>query len=1071
MPCRGQLVNTGSLGGTVLDPTGAAVPGATVLLAKEDTGVKTTTQSNRDGSFAVTGLQVGTYTVTISKEGFQTSIEKGVAVHPATVSTVNGVLKVGAVSAEVTVSAAREVVQISTPEVSNQISGEQAATLPLNGRNYQSLSALMPGVVNTSPDTALNQGGRTTRNVISVNGLGNSATLYTLDGIWNMNTGNMAQTTVTPNPDTIEEVRVLQNNYEPRYSLMGGSVVLLQTKSGTNAFHGGAFEYLRNTNLAARNFFSPTVPPLHQNIFGYTLGGPVYVPGRHKTAKQKTFFFWSQQWVVQHVGMVLRAAAPTNDMRNGIFTKSITNPSTGQPFPQISPGVFQIPGNMIKSDSLALLKALVPSPNNPAGGFQNFLNLSPQINNQRNDEIKLDHNFNAKTRLTGEYLDERQTSANPNLPALGAGNAFPNQQEIDLTRNQLAQLQLTQTVSSSMTNTVSVSMNNYVLDLDVAGVILRSQVPGFNEVLPFNGKGSERLPAITFSQGWPSIGVPTSRPLFHASDLEDTLSDDWAWLWGSHYVQAGTQIVFGTKRQDAFAGAANGAWSFTGQFTGDAIADFLIGDAASFSQASTAPRPYIHYKIVSPYVQDRWKASRRFTITAGVRLEYLPIPSAQPGFESTFDPSQYNPAAAPTVNPNGTITPTANFNPLNGLLINGANGVPQNFFNRHQFFWAPSIGFAWDVFGDGKTSLRGGYGLAHTRTPTGDDCSYNCSLNPPLISSLTLNIPSFPNPLGATVRPAGAPTLFAQDPNYRPAQIQTFSLAVERELAPNWLASVAGAGDLGRHLPQTWNINQPLPSPPFDFNPVINTGTVFNPAFGPYLGYGAITTSTSNGNLSFAALEVRLRHPVGQNLVLTSAYTWSHTLASLLTTTVGDVYHPYRYYGNSTNNVPQVFNLAWTYDLPWYRNQPGWRSAALGGWRYSGILTAQTGFSLNPGLSISKRGIAFFPDRLPATSVEGPKAAGQWFNKDAFRAPEPGFFGNAATGSIPGPGVVSFDMAFYKDFRIKEHQSLEFRGEFFNIFNHTNFNAVQANFGAGNFGQVTSARDPRLVELALRLKF
>ncbi len=1065
--CWAQLANTGTLSGTITDSTGASIPGASVLIANAETGVQTSTVTNADGSFMMPGLQVGTYTVTVSKGGFQTFTEKGLAIHPATVTTVNVVMKLEAVSTEVTVSAAPEQVQVATPEVSNLVSGEQAATLPLNGRNYQSLSALMPGVVNTTPDTALGSGGRTTRNVMSVNGMGTSATLYTLDGIWNMNTGNMAQTTITPHPDSIDEVRVLQSNYEPRYSLMGASVVMLQTKSGTNTFHGTAFEYLRNDNLDSRNFFSPTLSPLHQNIFGYTLGGPFYVPHHYNAAKKKTFFFWSQQWTVQHIGSVLRGATPTNDMRNGIFGHAITNPQSGQPFSQIAPGQYQIPSGMIKPDSLALVNALAPPPNNPAGGFLNYLNLSPQINDQRDDEIKVDHNFRESLRLTAEYLDERQTSKNPNLPALGAGNVFPTQQEIDLTRNQLGQLQLAWIVSPSMTNTASVSMNNYVLDLTVAGITQRSQIPDFHEVLPFSGFGSDRLPAISFSQGWPSLGLPISRPLFHASDLEDTISDDWAWLRGNHSIEAGTQIIFGTKRQNAFAGAANGSWSFTGQFTGDAIADFLIGDAASFTQASTSPRPYMHYTIVSPYVQDRWKVRRNLTVTGGVRLEFLPIPHAQHAYESSFDPSRYNPQAAPIVNSNGTITPSPGFNPLNGLIINSVAGVPLNFSTRHQLFLAPEVGFAWDVFGDGKTSLRGGYGLTYTRTPFGDDCSYNCSLNPPLVQSLTLVTPSFPDPIGAAPRPPGAPTLFSQDLEYRPAQIHTYSLSLEHQFGQNWLASIAGAGNIGRHIPQTWNTNQPLPDPPFAYNPVINSGAVFTYVFAPFLGYGAIQNSTSNGNSYWDALEIGVRHRMGQNLVLTSAYTWSHTLAQQIV----DVYHPGAYYGNSGVNVPQVLTLGWIYNLPWYRRQPGWRGAALGGWRYSGIFTAQSGFSLNPGLSISHQGLAVFPDRLPGTSTQGPKTAQQWFNKAAFQAPAAGFFGNAAPGSLAGPGVVNFDMALYKDFSIKEHQTIEFRSEFFNTLNHTNFNGIAAGVGSRNYGQVTSARDPRILEFALRYHF
>lgn len=1063
--CRAQLASTATINGTVTDTSGAIVPDASITILNEATKSKTTTRSNTAGSFAVAGLAVGQYTISVSKQGFQTYVESGIALHPTQVATVNPVLKVGQVSTKISVVASAAQVQTSTSEISSHVSGQEAVTLPLNGRNYQSLAALMPGVINTSPDTALNQGARNTRNVMSVNGMGNDATLYTLDGIWNMNTGNMAQTTVTPNPDTIQEVRVLQNNYSAQYSLMGSSVVVLQTKSGTSTFHGGAYEYLRNDALDARNFFSPTVPPLKQNIFGYSVGGPVYIPHYYNTNRQKTFFYWSQQWVVQHIGSVLRGADPTQDMRNGIFTTPIIDPTTGQPFPQTSPGVYQIPQDRLNTNSLAILNAVAPLPNNPSGGFLNYLNLNPQINNQRDDEIKIDHNLTERLRLMGEYLDERQTAASPNLPALGSGNPFPTQHETDYTRNQLAQLRLTWTVTPTMTNTTSIAMNNNVLDLLISGTVLTSQVPDFKENLPYSGFGSDRLPYIQFSGGWANIGSPTSRPLNHASDLEDTFSDDWAWLRGSHYIQGGLDIVLGTKRQTAYAGASNGAWMFNGQFTGDPVADFLLGDAATFTQASTAPRYYAHYTIVSPYIQDQWKASRRLTLNIGLRVQFMPIPHDQPGYAASFDPSRYDPAKAPLVDSKGNITVTPNYNPLNGMIINGENGVPLNFTTAHEYFLAPMFGFAWDIFGNGKTALRGGYGITYTRIPFSTDCTSNCPLNPPRVQSINLSLPSFPNPIGAAASAQGIPSLYSLDPQYQPARVQTYSLSLQHQFRRNWVVSVAGAGNVARHLWQTWNINQPLPDAPYDYNPIINTG-VTPYTYSPYLGYAGVSSFGSSGDSYWNALEVSVRHPMSRNLLMTAAYTWSHNLSHM----VVDYYRPSAYYGNSTINTPQVMTLSWIYNLPWYQKASGWKGVGLGGWKYSTIFVAQSGFSLNPGLSIKNQGLAVLPNQL-SSPTNGPKTVQEWFDTGAYTAPAAGYYGNATPGSIQGPGVVNFDMAFYKDFRFLESQDIEFRAEFFDIFNHTNFNGVETAYGNGNYGHITSARDPRIVEFALRYSF
>jgi hypothetical protein len=1071
-----QLSTSATINGTVTDASGAVIPQASVVVINEATGVRTTTQTNNDGSFVLPGLVVGTYTVTVSKQGFQTHTEKGVVLHPTAVTTVNAALNVGAVVSEVTVAASAAQIQTATHELSSEVAEEQVATLPLNGRNYQSLSALMPGVTNMNPGVAQNQGGFLTSNVMSINGMGQSGTLYTLDGIWNMNTGNMTQTTITPNPDTVQEVRVLQNNYSVQYSLMGANVVLLETKSGTEKFHGTGFEYFRNDALDARNFFSPTVPGLKQNIFGYTLSGPVFIPNHYNTNRQKTFFFWSQQWVRQHIASTVLGATPTADMRNGVFSHPITDPVTGQPFPTDGAGHWVIPQDRLSSDALALLNAHAQLPNNPAGGFNNFINLTPQINTQRDDEIRVDHNFTDKVRLLAEYLDERQLNKNPNDTFLGS--PFTTSSDPITTRNQLAQLQLTATISPAMVNTISVAMNNYVVDLAIAGITKRSQVPGFREVLPFEGGfGSDRLPQVNFTGGWSPIGVAYTLPLNHASDLEDTLTDDWSWLRGNHYIQAGINIVFGTKRQTDFA-ASNGQWFFNGQFTGDPIADYLLGLPNQFQQASTETRPYVHYKIVSPYAQDRWKINRKLTVTAGIRLEYLPVPHPQRGYETIFDPARYNPANAPIVNNDGTITPTATYDPLNGLIFNGVNGIPLNFADTYKYMWAPSVGFAYDVFGDGKTALRGGYGITYNRVPTGTDCSYFCGNNPPRVQSLTLINPPFPNPAGGVVAPAGTPTMVSEDLNLHPAgMIQTYSLSLEHQFAGNWFTSIAGAGNIGHHVGTYWDRNQALPDPPYDFNPLINSGTVFAYKFAPYLGYGQINTNVSYANLYWNALEINVRHPIGHNLFLTVAYTWQHGLSDTRgqvffenSNTTQDTYHPRSGYGTSNLNAPQILAISHIWSLPWYQQAKGLTGAALGGWKYAGITTIQSGFALDPGLSVAFQGLATRPDRISG-SLTGPKTVQQWFNTAAFAQPPAGYFGNAGTGIIQGPGVINFDMAFYKDFRIKERHTIEFRAELFNIFNHTNFSGVQTAFGAGNYGQITSARDPRIAEFALRYSF
>jgi hypothetical protein len=1059
--CWAQLSTSAQVKGTVADSSAAVVPDAQITAANSDTNVETTTQSNTDGTFVITGLPTGSYTITVAKQGFQTFKTSGLVLHPATVATVNATLAVGQVGTEVSVVAAPAAeVQTTTAEVSNLVSEQQISALPLNGRNFQSLSALMPGVLNTAAGSAQGTGGYATSNTMAVNGLPTNTTFYVLDGIWNENTGSMGGLSITPNPDSLSEVRVLQNNYSAKYSLMGGSVALLQTKSGTTNFHGGAFEYFRNDDLNARNYFSPTIPALKQNIWGYTLGGPVPVPFYH--GDKKTFFFVSEQWVNSHVGSVLRGLTPTAAQRNGAFNSLIKDPGTGQPFPQTSPGVYQIPASRLNPNSLAFLNALYPLPN-ATGSTLNYINQTPSVLTQRDDEFKVDHNFSERFRLTGEYFDERQQSLQSAIP--DNSSPFPVNRRQDFTYNQLAQIQFTSVITPAMVNTANVAMNRYTVRHPVEGLLSVNQIPGFSSTLPFNGALSTRIPLVTLSQGWSPQGIPANLPR-NASDLDDTASDDWSWLHGKHFLQAGTTIVFNTKRQIPTT-ASNGQWTFTGTFTGNAMTDFLLGNAATFTQISTTVEPYIHAFSVSPYIEDRIQLSRRFTLTIGSRFSFMPLPHPQKGFEAIFDPTKYNPAQAPIVNANGTITPTANYNAGNGMLINGINGVPMNWSTAHQWYPAPMFGFAWDVFGDGKTSIRGGYGITYTRIFTGQDCSYNCAVNPPIIQSVNLVNPLFPSPGNSGSAKLSAPTISSADLNIRATQIQSYSLSVERQLPGSWILSVAGTGTLGRNLVASWNINQPLPYGQYNFNPVINSGSVFPYVYSPYYGYGPINSLNTISNSNWTALEVSARHPAGHNLFLQLSYTWSHALSN--TSTV-NYYNQGQYYGNTSTNVPQVFTASAIYSIPWLRHSKSFAGRALGGWQLSTLATIRSGYSLTPGLSIPQQGLAARAD-LTGAPISGPHTSAAWFNKAAFTAPAAGYFGNGGTGIIPGPSLFNFDFTLYKDFAITEKQKIQFRAELFNVFNHANFTTISTNYGSATFGQVTAAADPRIAELVLRYEF
>lgn len=1082
-----QVSSTVTITGTVTDSTGAVVPNANVTITSQSTSAITEAKSNASGNFNATGLPAGDYTVKVTSAGFETFVANGLTMRSGETRTVNAALSLGTSTQEVTVQETAANVETSTSELSSTVDAKQVAEVPLNGRNFEGLAALMPGVINTSAGSALGTGGNTTMNAVSVNGFGPGAGVtYFLDGIWDANVSSGNQLSITPNPDMIQEVRVLQDNYDVKYSLVGGSAIVIETKSGTSKLHGTVFEYLRNTDLNARKAFATTTPHYNQNIFGYALGGPVFIPKLY-AKKDRTFFFASEQWLRQVIGQTVTGIVPTTDNLNGYFTTSITDPTTGLPFAQSSPGVYQIPTGRINTNAQILLKALDPAPN--TAGVQNYTNTLPIRTNQRDDEFRIDHNLtaNGKFRLSAAYYAEHQTSVQETTTHAGSNAAgttapiYPSAAQEYATPDQVAKVELTTQITPNMVNQARVTVNVYISELMFApnATWLLSQVPGFSQSLPF-ANGDLRLPYITFGNGFPSIGdvagtLPPSAG-GRNSDLDRAVADDWSWSHGKHFLQAGFTYMVNTKRQtSASVGFPNATWNFSGRYTGNSIADFLLGDANTFSQYVQSPRILFRAPWSSYYVGDQWKISPKLTLTYGLRASFMPLVSTPQGDAPVFLPSLYSSTQAPTVQTNGQITTTSSYNALNGIALNGENGQALN--NRapgeRQWYLLPQVGFAFDPKGDGKTSFRGGYSMTTPRNISilGALC---CQANPPLTQNVNLSSVSFPNPTnGTTVKTVTA--LSTLDPHLQSGQVHTFSLSGQHEFPGNWVASIAGSGTLVRHLADSININQPLPTGGYDFNPAINSGTNAY-YYAPYQGYGAISSQTSNDTASYFAEMASLKHPLGHGVFLTAAYTWSHAITNFRSTTLfatgGGQQNPYNIRaekGNSQVNIPQVFNATVLYDLPSFANPQGWAGKLIDGWKLDEVATAETGASLDPALSVSNQGLATLPDQIGAISY--PKQRTQWFSVSSFAKPAAGHYGDSHTGIIRGPGLINFDTGLYKDFAINSRHVFQFRAEAFNTFNHTNYSTVNTTYGSSAFGYLTGARDARVIEVAGRYRF
>jgi hypothetical protein len=1147
-----QLSTTATITGTVTDSSGALVPAATVTITNDATKVALKTQSNGRGVFVAPELNVATYSITIAKKGFKNYTVTGIELHPTETVQVNGTLTVGAASETITVAATSTDVELSSPELSSYISTEQVSSLPMNGRNFEGVAALAPGVVNTSQGSAIGTGGRNTSSVLVINGMTVSRTFYALDGVWNENTGNMTANSITPNPDSLAEVRVLQNDFSAQYSLMGSSVILEQTKSGTSNLHGTLWEYVRNDDLNSKNYFTttaPLIPPYKQNIFGGNVGGPIFIPHHYNANRQKTFFFWDESYVILHTPSQNLSWIPTPNQIAGCFASPTKDPLTGTLFPVSTGGTcpvgdYVVPSSRINTSSSAYLKALYPAPNySSTANTNNYVNLQPLTTYQRDDEIKIDHFFTPKYHLLAEYLQEYQNySQNTESPG-----STPIDYETDFTHNKIAQLALTQTLSSNMVNSTSVAMNIYLLNLVLEGTSDISQLPGFAETLFYpTALYASRTPVVGFTGGAASQGIQAARPIPHASDLDDTVTDNWSWLKGKNYFTAGVTFVFNTKRQVS-GQQTNGNFTFTDTFSAATaaqktaanacgaapayntaaqcnedygVADMELGYLSSFNEVSNAPHGDMHAFSWSPYVEDQFKFNKNLTFTAGLRIYHMPLPYGVPGSETNFVPSAYNPALAPTVNESSGVTNIPPNVPgyANGLLYNNglAGGLPVNFSNNHTWYFAPDVGFALDVFGDGRTSLRGGFGISYTRIFTNQDCAFNCIANPPVFTSQNLtnlnflttptnwNIVTAATGTGVGAKPVSVESVTMADANIQASPVTSYSLGIQHQFPANITAAIGGAGSRIQHQESNPNINVPpyytsAAGVHYDFNPLINS----NPAnsglagdnqyfYAPYQGYGSMTDYTTELWQEWNGLEAQIKHPVTKSLNVSVAYTWSHSTSN---STI-DVHNFNRYHGNTSGlNFPDSLSITLLYQLPFFQNSGNQlEKLTMGGWSINDITTFRSGGSQDPGLSESFQGNASRPDVVPGVSTNGPKAwktaAGvpqQWFNTSAFSCPGSvtgvscgtmsaangnfGLYGNAMTGIIRGPGQEIYNMALFKEFHITEANFFEFRAEAFNAFNHTNPNNPNTTLGNSNYGKVTGAYDPRILEVALRYRF
>jgi hypothetical protein len=1079
--------NVGSISGSVYDASGAAVPNCAVTAINAQTGFKWTTTTHETGIYVFAAVPEGTYNVRVEKEGFRPSEQSGVVLDAATRRTIDFRLEVGALAESISVSAAVEQVQTASGDVSRVIASRQLSQIALNGRNYSQLLRMIPGAVATTLDPfslALSTTGQ------RINGLRTDSIVFHVDGAENMDNGGNSNAAINPSADAIAEVKILTSGYSAEFGGRSGALVNVITKSGTQQYHGTLFEFVRNDQFDARTFFARQVDPLRFNDFGYTLGGPVFIPKKWNTQKDKLFFFLSQEWKYAHIGSTRVNNVPTQNERSGDFRGSSlpapVDPLNNQPYADRI-----VPSSRFSHDGPRLLQP-IPLPNfgGPGG---NYVATGVSRTDPRELLLRFDYMLSPKTQINyrwahdeWEILDAFQGSS---LGIVPGGRPRPAYVTV---------LETSHIFSPSTMNHLSFSLSHDIIVGHPQNQVLRRSTLGvtFPEVLVGNKFGVvPDLSMAGFTGYNAGDRIKKNNSIFQ-------WREDFSKVWGAHSLKAGVHITRSRTDEDIRFND-QGAVSFTTSArntTRNVIGDVLLGNFQNYTESGADADYWGRFNEVDVYFQDSWKASRRLTLEMGVRYNYIPPFYNQLGNTSTFLPQYFDPRKAPQISAaDGSIAPNTG-DPYNGIVLFGSGfpdkakgripaaddpglqrlfvGLSRGAYDTNHRDIGPRFGFAYDPFGRGKTSVRGGFGMFYDRIPT--NVLINPSGNPPFNITASIFDGNIDNPAGGTAR--AFPSNLTKLPRHLPTpSVISYNLGVQHELPRNVILDVGYVGNLGRHIPRTININQ-LP-----------VGTRLNPpasninqnALRPYLGYGNISMRDHGDNSNYNSLQITASRRMQSGLSLTANYTFSRALD---TSSGGpqDSYNARPDYGLSSVHRKHLLNANYIYELPFFRKatNPVMRHV-LGGWEFAGVTTYQSGAPNSVsvpsdiariGASSSRASVAGNPN-LPREQ----RTLARWFNTEAFLPPEKmvqGRFGNAGRNILIGPAFSQWDLSTIKNFDLRETTRLQFRAESFNFLNHPSFTGIDttvrvdsAGRPAQTYGAVTGAGPARVLEFGLKLLF
>jgi carboxypeptidase family protein len=833
--------DTASLTGTITDASGAAIPNAQVSVNSAEHGISRKAASNGSGDFLFGSLPIGSYDVTVSATGFKKYEAKGVVLNVGEKARVNVSLEVGAATTEIVVEGT-SVAQVETQssDLGGTVTGKEISELELNGRDFKQLITLVPGVSN---QTGADEGGVgvTANTQFSVNGGRVEYNNWELDGGDNLDNGSNGTLNVTPSIDAIGEFKVLTSNYGAQYGKNGSGTIEVETKSGTNKFHGDAYEFVRNNMFNSPIFLQGgTAPPYHKNDFGYTVGGPLYIPGVYNQSKSKTFFFWSEEWRKDRVPYTFNQLVPTAAERTGNFTDVCSmgpadcpiDPNTNAPYPG-----DQVPVNPSDPNVNALL-SLIPAPSNVSfanpliPGQATFYENTSQPTNWRQELLRLDHNITDKERISFHYIHDSWDTVNQ-VPLWTNEGSFPTIQTAFTGPGISMLARLSSTFTPTLLNEFVFSYTTDHIGLTDLGNWQRPSGTTFGSIFPGADRGV--MPGINLldpaglynfgeDPGYIPNGPYNSNPTY---SFRDNLSK----LVGKHNLQMGAYFQAVQKNElggELAEGSYPGYITFnpgcptSAPTTGNPFADLLVGDICSFGQQNATIKYYNRYKMLEPYFQDDWHVTSRLTLNLGLRVSLFGTYREKQHQAFNFDPAHYV-AGQTTVDPNTDYvtnltvdggTPTVSDLP-NGIVQCGVTaGVPVGCMTGHLFNPAPRVGFAWDPYGNGKMAIRGGYGMFYEHGNGNEANTESLENSPPLAyAAQQYDIVGYPNigtgtaanqlPLGVTAIPTKAQWPY----------MQQWHLDIQREIAPSTVASLSYVGSKGTHLTRLTDLNQVLPTP------------------------------------------------------------------------------------------------------------------------------------------------------------------------------------------------------------------------------------------------------------------